>query len=116
MSKLLTDDRFALLSVWKIFLPWAAAVAEPINRAPTEHTDRRRMAFSEEGRKDGACTIGNTGLNRTKYNLIQRFYLWLGDPELHRRSCQGLLLTRKSAEGSAVLLGYGCSLHLRPSL
>ncbi len=84
-NRSLTDDRFALLSVWKIFLPCAAAVAEPIKRAPTEHTDKRRMAFSDDGRKDGACTIGNTGLNRTKYNLMQRFCLLLGNPKFYRQ-------------------------------
>ena len=53
MNRWLTDDRFALFSVWNIFRPCAAAVADPINRAPTEHTDKRRIAFSDEGRKEG---------------------------------------------------------------
>lgn len=44
-----------------------------MNRAPTEHMDRSSIAFSEEGRNDGACTMGKTRLNRAKYSLMHMF-------------------------------------------
>jgi hypothetical protein len=62
----LTDAIMALFRVWKIFLPCTAALAEPMNRAPTEQMDKRRSAFSVDGRKDGACIKGRTGLNLAK--------------------------------------------------
>lgn len=45
-----------------------------MKREPTEQIDSNNIAFSDDGRNDGACTTGNTELNRAKYNLMHRFY------------------------------------------
>lgn len=56
-----TDARIALFSLKKIPLPRAAAPADPTKRAPNEQMDKSRRAFSEEGRNEGAWTMGKMG-------------------------------------------------------
>lgn len=56
----------ALFRIWNILLPWAAAPAEPTNKAPTDDIDSSSSALSDDGRKVGACMMGKIGLNFVK--------------------------------------------------
>jgi hypothetical protein len=61
-----TEERIALLSVSKIFTPWALACDRPTIKLPIEQMDSRRRELLAEGRKVGAWMTGKSGWNCVK--------------------------------------------------
>jgi hypothetical protein len=86
----------------KIARPRAAATLDPTNRAPNEQIDKSRRALSDEGRNEGACTMGKMGWNLAKYNLMHVFYHIVSFDDHGKAPIQESDLakhTKKSADG-----------------